>query len=116
MRLTKLVYSSPQLSRSALDLPYIYSTEGKIKEPNLLAEAGQGLMSAGVSYLKGDVGGMVSGLMGLGKQMMNSSSGAAEKAKQYVPIYKTCEGVQVADSRGTQNQDQSGGRGVVVGL
>ncbi|KAJ9106823.1 hypothetical protein QFC19_002951 [Naganishia cerealis] len=41
-------------SASALDLPYIYSTEGKIKEPNLLAEAGQGLMSAGVSYLKGD--------------------------------------------------------------
>lgn len=27
-----------------LDLPYIYSTEGKIKEPNLLAEAGQGLL------------------------------------------------------------------------
>lgn len=39
-------------------------------------------MSAGVSYLKGDVGGMVSGLMGLGKQFINSSSGAAEKAKQ----------------------------------
>ncbi|KAJ9108640.1 Ca(2+)-dependent cysteine protease [Naganishia adeliensis] len=69
-------------SASALDLPYIYSTEGKIKEPNLLAEAGQGLMSAGVSYLKGDVGGMMSGLMGLGKQFINSQSGAAEKAKQ----------------------------------
>jgi hypothetical protein len=35
-----------------MDLPYVYSTEGKIKEPNLLAEAGQGLMSAGLSYLK----------------------------------------------------------------
>ncbi|KAF6757227.1 caspase domain-containing protein [Ephemerocybe angulata] len=33
-------------SGSALDLPYIYSTEGKIKEPNLAAEAGQGLLSA----------------------------------------------------------------------
>ncbi len=39
-------------SGSAMDLPYIYSTEGKIKEPNLLAEAGQGLMSAGMSYLR----------------------------------------------------------------
>ncbi|KAF8917434.1 caspase domain-containing protein [Mucidula mucida] len=29
-------------SGSAMDLPYIYSTEGKIKEPNLAAEAGKG--------------------------------------------------------------------------
>jgi hypothetical protein len=39
-------------SGSCLDLPYIYSTEGKIKEPNLLAEAGQGLLGAGMSYLR----------------------------------------------------------------
>jgi hypothetical protein len=39
-------------SGTALDLPYVYSTEGKIKEPNLLAEAGQGLMGAGMSHLK----------------------------------------------------------------
>jgi len=69
-------------SGTAMDLPYVYSTEGKIKEPNLLAEAGQGLMSAGMSYLKGDTGGMLSGLMGLGKQVMNQNSGAAEKTKQ----------------------------------
>ena len=37
------------------DLPYIYSTEGKIKEPNLAAEAGQGLMSAVTSYARGDM-------------------------------------------------------------
>lgn len=78
-------------SGSALDLPYIYSTgssrasrcdsdrrllytdfvllsfalssEGKIKEPNLLAEAGQGVLSAGMSYLKGDMSGMLKGAM-----------------------------------------------------
>ncbi|RSH85664.1 hypothetical protein EHS25_003804 [Saitozyma podzolica] len=38
---------------TAIDPPYVYSTEGKIKEPNLLAEAGQGLMGAGMSHLKG---------------------------------------------------------------
>ncbi|KAG1826583.1 caspase domain-containing protein [Suillus variegatus] len=32
-------------SGSALDLPFVYSTEGKIKEPNLAAEAGQSLIS-----------------------------------------------------------------------
>lgn len=51
-------------SGSCLDLPYIYSTEGKIKEPNLLAEAGQGLLGAGMSYLRGDMGGMLKGVMG----------------------------------------------------
>lgn len=69
-------------SGTAMDLPYIYSTEGKIKEPNLLAEAGQGLMSAGMSYLRGDIGGMFSGVMGLGKQIMNQNSGAAARTKQ----------------------------------
>lgn len=48
-------------SGTALDLPYVYSTEGKIKEPNLLAEAGQGLLGAGMSYLKGDMGGLFKG-------------------------------------------------------
>ena len=32
-------------SGSALDLPYIYSTQGVLKEPNLAKEAGQGLLS-----------------------------------------------------------------------
>lgn len=38
-----------------VDLPYIYSTEGKVKEPNLAAEAGQGLLSAVTSYARGDM-------------------------------------------------------------
>ncbi|THH33229.1 hypothetical protein EUX98_g994 [Antrodiella citrinella] len=42
-------------SGSALDLPYIYSTEGKLKEPNLAAEAGQGLLSAISAYSRGDM-------------------------------------------------------------
>ncbi|KAI9635791.1 putative metacaspase [Dioszegia hungarica] len=69
-------------SGTALDLPYVYSTEGVIKEPNLLAEAGQGLLGAGMSYLRGDIGGMMKGVMSLGKNIMNQNSGAAEKTKQ----------------------------------
>ncbi|XAO21324.1 metacaspase-1 [Cryptococcus bacillisporus CA1280] len=69
-------------SGTALDLPYIYSTEGVIKEPNLLAEAGQGLLSAGMSYLRGDTGGMLQGIMGIGKKVMNQNSGALEKTRQ----------------------------------
>ena len=43
------------VERVIADLPYIYSTEGKIKEPNLAAEAGQGLLSAVGSYARGDM-------------------------------------------------------------
>lgn len=32
-------------SATALDLPYVYSTQGMIKEPNLAREAGQGLLN-----------------------------------------------------------------------
>lgn len=39
---------------SALDLPYTYSTKGLEKEPNVAAEAGQGLLSAVTSYMRGD--------------------------------------------------------------
>jgi len=69
-------------SGSCLDLPYIYSTEGVIKEPNLLAEAGQGLLGAGMSYMRGDVGGALKGVFALGKSVMNQNSGARERTKQ----------------------------------
>lgn len=69
-------------SATALDLPYVYSTEGKIKEPNLLAEAGQGLMGAAGSYLKGDLGGMVSGVFGVGKSLLGGNKNAMEKTRQ----------------------------------
>ncbi|GAA97980.1 uncharacterized protein L969DRAFT_84532 [Mixia osmundae IAM 14324] len=61
-------------SASALDLPYIYSTQGKIKEPNLLADAGQGAMSAVGSYMRGDMIGAVTSIVGFGKRAMKGNS------------------------------------------
>ncbi|KAH7915669.1 peptidase C14, caspase domain-containing protein [Hygrophoropsis aurantiaca] len=72
-------------SGSALDLPYIYSTEGKIKEPNLAAEAGQGLMSAVSSYARGDMGGVFSSVSGLVK----AATGNSQKAEQYARATRT---------------------------
>jgi len=66
-------------SGSALDLPYIYSTEGKIKEPNLALEAGQGLFSAATSYMKGDMGGVMSGM----SSVFKSATGSGKKADEY---------------------------------
>lgn len=55
-------------SGSALDLPYIYSTQGVLKEPNLAKEAGQGLLSIVSSYARGDLGSMASTAMGFLKK------------------------------------------------
>jgi len=56
-------------SGTALDLPYVYSTQGILKEPNLAKEAGQGLLGAVSSYGHGDLGGATSSLMGFFKKV-----------------------------------------------
>lgn len=55
-------------SGSALDLPYIYSTSGVLKEPNLAKEAGQGLLGIVSAYARGDMGSMASTAMGFFKK------------------------------------------------
>ncbi|KGO41353.1 Peptidase C14, caspase catalytic [Penicillium expansum] len=55
-------------SGSALDLPYVYSTSGVLKEPNLAKEAGQGLLGVVSAYARGDMGSMMSTAMGFIKK------------------------------------------------
>jgi hypothetical protein len=74
-------------SGTALDLPYIYSTEGKIKEPNLIAEAGQDLLSAMTSYARGDLMGAFRGAAGLVK--VASGNSQAQRAQAITKATKT---------------------------
>lgn len=62
-----------------------YSTEGKLKEPNLAAEAGQGLLKAVTSYAKGDMGGVFKSAMGLVK----TAAGGSQKADKLAKATKT---------------------------
>lgn len=62
-------------SGSVLDLPYIYSTRGILKEPNLAAEAGQGLLKAISSYAQGDMGGVASAFLKFGKTAFKGDDG-----------------------------------------
>ncbi|KAI1335945.1 caspase domain-containing protein [Xylariaceae sp. FL0016] len=62
-------------SGSVLDLPYIYSTKGVLKEPNLAAEAGKGLLSAVKAYATGDTSGVASALMGFAKKAYRGDDG-----------------------------------------
>ncbi|ANB14936.1 Ca(2+)-dependent cysteine protease MCA1 [Sugiyamaella lignohabitans] len=60
VRLTALFDSCH--SGSILDLPYLYSTKGLLKEPNLAKDAGMGLMGAVTSYSRGDLMGVFNSL------------------------------------------------------
>ncbi|KAK7206146.1 caspase domain-containing protein [Myxozyma melibiosi] len=73
-------------SGTVLDLPYVYSTQGVIKEPNLAKEAGQGLLSAFSSYSRGDLSGAISTITGIVKQATN---GGGNKASELTRRTKT---------------------------
>jgi hypothetical protein len=64
-----------------LDLPYIYSTQGILKEPNLAKEAGQGLLGVVSAYTRGDMSGMVSTAVGLIKKATKGDE-SFQKARQ----------------------------------
>lgn len=66
-------------SGSCLDLPYIYSTNGTLKEPNLAKEAGQGLLGIISSASREDYGGVAKHLMGFFEKA-TSGSGAHQKS------------------------------------
>jgi hypothetical protein len=55
-------------SGTALDLPYIYSTQGVLKEPNLAKEAGQGLLGVLSNYQAGNISGAANEIMGFFKK------------------------------------------------
>lgn len=89
-------------SGSALDLPYMYSTKGVLKEPNVMAEAGQGLLKAGMSYISGNRIDMVKGLGSAVKSFMNQ--GRASKANEYSKQTKTapCDAISFSGCKDNQ--------------
>ncbi|WVQ71366.1 hypothetical protein IAR50_000895 [Cryptococcus sp. DSM 104548] len=71
-------------SATVMDLPYVYDTEGNIKEPDLLEEASEGLLGAGMDILRGEPGGIMKSLFGAAK-----SAFAANKADEQTKKTKT---------------------------
>lgn len=68
-------------SGSVMDLPYVYSTKGALKEPNLAKEAGQNLLAMGMAYARGDTGSIFSSLKKLTAVAINGDK-AYEKTKR----------------------------------
>lgn len=78
VRLTALFDSCH--SGTVLDIPYMYSTKGLLKEPNFLKDAGEGLLSTFNAYSKGDQKGMMTGLKGIFNTVVNRDR--AEEANE----------------------------------
>lgn len=68
-------------SGSALDLPYLYSTQGNLKESNLLRDTGEGLIDVLGHYSRGDVSSVFSTGASIFKKATRGR-GADEKARK----------------------------------
>ncbi|KAG5362401.1 Metacaspase-1 [Yarrowia sp. C11] len=99
-------------SGTALDLPYVYSTKGILKEPNLAKEAGQGLLGAVSSYARGDIGGALSSIMGTVKQA-TTGSGANERAKQTKTA--PCDAISISGCKDSQTSADAMEAGTATG-
>ena len=80
VRLTALFDSCH--SGTVMDLPYVYSTKGVLKEPNLLKDAGSGALSAAMAYAKGDIQSTINSVTSIFKRVTNNNNNAYEKTKR----------------------------------
>lgn len=69
-------------SGTALDLPYVYSTQGVIKEESMFKDAGAGILNAGLAYAMGNKSGALSSMLSLGKNLMSRKS-VDERVKKF---------------------------------
>lgn len=102
-------------SGSVLDLPYMYSTKGVLKEPNVMKECGQGLLDGAIAYASGNKSAMFSGLGGAVKSFMNK--GRAEKANEYTKQTKTspADVISMSGCKDDQTSADSKEGGVATG-
>ncbi|RJE21388.1 hypothetical protein PHISCL_06258 [Aspergillus sclerotialis] len=86
-------------SGTALDLPYVYSTQGILKEPNLAKEAALDLFSVINSYGQGDLSSMATTAMGFFKKATIGNS-----ARQRTLVTKTspADVIMFSGSKDTQ--------------
>ncbi|KAA8915156.1 hypothetical protein TRICI_002701 [Trichomonascus ciferrii] len=110
VRLTALFDSCH--SGTVMDLPYVYSTQGTLKEPNMLKDSAQGLMSAANSYAKGDIGSVVKTVGGLFKKATTGKS-ATERTKQFNT--SPADVIQISGCKDSQTSADASMSGVATG-
>ncbi|EED19678.1 metacaspase CasB [Talaromyces stipitatus ATCC 10500] len=86
-------------SGTALDLPFIYSTQGVLKEPNLAKEAALDLFSAFTAYGKGDLGGVAQTAIGFFKK---ATIGDSARERRMMTKTSPADVVMFSGSKDTQ--------------
>ncbi|OBZ87061.1 Metacaspase-1A [Choanephora cucurbitarum] len=69
-------------SGTALDLPYVYSTQGALKEYSFFKDTGSTLKNAGKAYLQGDPTRAISSVMSIGSKILGGGSFGGQSASQ----------------------------------
>lgn len=113
VRLTALFDSCH--SGTVLDLPYVYSTKGVLKEPNLLKEAGSGLLTAVTSYANGDVSGALSSVTGLFKRVAGNSNEDAAYEKTKKTKTAPCDAILISGCKDSQTSADAFENGKATG-
>ncbi|EWC46923.1 hypothetical protein DRE_03935 [Drechslerella stenobrocha 248] len=97
-------------SGTALDLPFVYSTSGTLKEQNLLKDAGMGILGAVTQPRNLTIGGMMQGTF----EFINkatSGRGAEERAKR--TKFSPADVIQWSGSKDSQTSADDLGGGVM---
>ncbi|ODV97834.1 hypothetical protein PACTADRAFT_185870 [Pachysolen tannophilus NRRL Y-2460] len=111
IRLTAL-YDSCH-SGTALDLPYVYSTKGIVKEPNLWKDAGSGAMSAAMNYANGNITGVFSSVSDVFNKFTNSNSNATEVTRQRK--FSPADVISISGCKDSQTSADSAVNGMATG-
>ncbi|KAL1993703.1 hypothetical protein VTN49DRAFT_2372 [Thermomyces lanuginosus] len=86
-------------SGTALDLPFIYSTQGVVKEPNLAKEAFQDFFGAVEAYQRGDFGGLAMTVIGFIKK---ASIGGSARKRSLITKTSPADVVMFSGSKDSQ--------------
>ncbi len=100
-------------SGSALDLPFVYSTKGVIKEPNMLKAVGSSGLNAVMSYAQGNIGGVVSSLSDAFTKV--SRGGSHNREQEIARNFSPADVIMISGSKDEQTSADSTEFGVATG-
>ncbi|CCH41125.1 Metacaspase-1A [Wickerhamomyces ciferrii] len=99
-------------SGTVLDLPFVYSTKGVIKEPNMLKAVGSSGLKAAMSYAQGNIGGMVSSL---GDAFSKVTNGDHNRQQEIARNFSPADVVMISGSKDEQTSADATTNGLSTG-
>ncbi|EEB05137.2 metacaspase Pca1 [Schizosaccharomyces japonicus yFS275] len=100
-------------SGGALDLPFMYSTKGVLKEPSMLEEAGMGLLNAGLSLMDDDFDGMIDGITSAITTATSGNSDALEYSRK--TKYSPADVISISGCKDSQTSADTSVNGFATG-